>query len=421
MNFKYLFIFIFFSILVGCSTVDVENQDNTVEEKEEEIGEDEKIQLDIDWPLATPALKAVGRNLEDPCGNKVLLHGVALTPSPWFNGGHVGEWRWNNYDVDGCLSYNKGLMDKLTNDEEGWYLNFIRLHMDPYWSNTPGPPIPENDISRFDFDRFVTAVDEVIVPLVDHAKTRGMYVILRPPGVCPERIAVDDEYHQYLMTIWDHVSQHPRLKNSDHVMFELANEPIHIMGTNGEWGSDTQPHFDALKLFFQPMVDVIRENGSQNVIWIPGSGYQSHYRGYPNNPIEDENFGYAVHIYPGYWGMDNNDPNTFRLNWNRHIKPVADIAPIAITEIDWGPEQYGVWGKGGLTGTAGGFGFGANFKMLADESANVSWNLLAPENLIDRGDLDGGIAYDADPEACAYPVFNWFREYAETKIICDGP
>lgn len=80
-----------------------------------------------------------------------------------------------------------------------------------------------------------------------------------------------------------------------------------------------------------------------------------------------------------------------------------------------------MWGKGGVTGTAGGYGFGANFKMLADESGNVSWNLLAPENLIDRDDLKGGVAYDADPEACAYPVFNWFREYAKNKIICADP
>ncbi|WP_373521833.1 hypothetical protein [Aquiflexum sp.] len=79
-----------------------------------------------------------------------------------------------------------------------------------------------------------------------------------------------------------------------------------------------------------------------------------------------------------------------------------------------------MWGKVGLTGTAGRYGFVANFKMLGDGSGNVSWNLLTPEKLIERGDLNGGIAYDADPEACAYPVFNWFREYAKTKNICAG-
>ncbi|WP_052307625.1 cellulase family glycosylhydrolase [Belliella baltica] len=397
----------------------MEDVDDQIIDEEVAIIDDEQESMNVDWPLATPLLKVQGRQLVDPCGNEVLLHGVAITPSPWFNGGHVGVWRWNNYDIEGCLNYNKGVMDKLTNDEEGWYLNMVRLHIDPYWSNTPGDPIPENDISRFSFDRFMTAVNDVIVPLVDHAKTRGMYVILRPPGVAPHQIAVGDEYFEYLMKIWDHLSNHSELKNKAHVMFELANEPIHILGTNGVYGSDTPAHFEALKLFFQPMVDVIRENGAENILWIPGSGYQSHYRGFPDFPIEDNNYGYAVHIYPGYWGQQNNDPITFRRNWNTHIKPVADIAPIAITEIDWGPEQYGVWGKGGVTGTAGSWGFGANFKMLADESGNVSWNLLSPENLIHDGHLDGDLAYGGDPEACAYPVHKWFKEYAFVKEICD--
>ena len=413
-NYRFIYIFSIFIISISCNSIDID-----------EIVDDESVQIDdvsesdIIWPISTSALRVDGRHLKDPCGNEVLLHGVAITPSPWFNGGHVGEWRWNNYDVAGCLAYNKGVMDKLSNDEEGWYLNLVRLHIDPYWSNEPGPPLPENDISRFNFDRFKTAIDEVIIPLIDHAQSRGMYIILRPPGVCPHQIAVGDEYHQYLMTIWDHISQHPQLKNKDHVMFELANEPVHILGTNGEYGSDTLAHFAALKLFFQPMVDIIRANGAENILWIPGSGYQSHYRGFPDNSIEDDNFGYAVHIYPGYWGQDNNDPNIFRQNWNTHIKPVADIAPIAITEIDWGPDQYMVWGKGGITGQARGWGFGANFKALADESGNVSWNLLSPENLIDRGDLDGDIAYNSDPDACAYPVYNWFKEYAKEKVNCN--
>lgn len=409
MKIKGLWIISIYFLIVACSALNIE---------EDRVDGPVISETDIDWPLSTPPLHVEGRQLKDPCGNNVLLHGVAITPSPWFNGGHVGEWRWNNYDVAGCLVYNKGVMDKLSNDDEGWFLNMVRLHIDPYWSNTPGEPIPENDISRFDFDRFVQALDDVIIPLIDHAKSRGMYIILRPPGVCPDKIAVGDEYNDYLMSIWDHISSHPKLRNKEHVMFELANEPIQILGTNGEYGSDTQAHFDALKLYFQPMVNKIRENGSGNVLWIPGSGYQSHYRGYINNPIEDDNYGYAVHIYPGYWGQDNNDPTIFRNNWNTHIKPVADIAPIAVTEIDWGPEQYMVWGKGGITGVAGGWGFGANFKYLAEESGNVSWNLLSPENLIDRGDLNGGLAYDGDPQACAYPVYQWFKEYAREKVVC---
>jgi hypothetical protein len=373
----------------------------------------------VTWPLGTPKLKVVGKYLKDPCGNIVKLHGVAITPSPWFNGGAVGEWRWNNYDVAGCLQYNNAIMDKLSDAKQGWYLNYVRLHIDPYWTNNLGVSgIQENDISQFNFDRFKSAIDNVILPLIAHAKSRGMYVILRPPGVCPDQIAVGGAYQDYLKLVWDYISKHPSLKNADNVMFELANEPIQIKLPDGSVGANSQAHFDQLKLFFQPIVNMIRTNGANNILWIPGSGWQSQYKGYAVNPIEGENIGYAVHIYPGYWGRDNNDPALFRANWNENIKPVADIAPIAVTEIDWGPDKYAVWGKGGVTGTAGGWGFGANFKLLTDESGNVSWNLLSPENLIDKGAINGDVAYSNDPQACANPVYKWFNEYAKKMIIC---
>ena len=367
------------------------------------------------WPgMDLPPLHVEGRNLQDPCGNNVILHGVAMTPSPWFNGGALGIWRWNNYDVEGCLEYNKAVMNKLTDTSDGWHLNYVRLHIDPYWTNDPGDPIPENDISRFNYDRLVQYTDEVIIPLIEHARQRGMYVILRPPGVCPEQIAVNDYYHNYLKTIWRFLSQHPGLRNTDHVMFELANEPVRILGTDGTWGSTGQTHFDALKIFFQELVDIIRSNGANNICWIPGTGWQSHYAGYANNPVTGNNIGYAVHIYPGYWGGVRNY-QAFQSAWDQNVKPVADFAPIAITETDWAPEGYDTFGTA-TTGTAGGDGFGANLNHITYNSGNVSWNVLCPENLIHQGDPNGGIAYDGNWQACAAPVKHWFSEFANSNL-----
>ncbi len=363
---------------------------------------------------ATPRLHVEGRYLCDPHGNRVNLHGVALTPSPWFNGGHVGVWRWNNYDIAGCLSYNKAVMSRLTDTTAGWYLNYIRLHMDPYWTNKPGVSVAgEHDISAFSLDRLKTYLTSVYIPLIKHAQSRGLYIIMRPPGVCPEKIAVGDAYHQYLLNVWGTATKNAYLKGADHVMLELANEPVQILGTDGTWGSNGQAHFDALKQFFQPIVDTIRANGFRGVLWIPGLGWQSHYKGYAINPIEDGNCGYAVHVYPGYWGGINNYA-AMKKGWDEHVKPVADFAPIAVTEIDWAPEGYGSFGKA-TTGVAGGDGFGANFKMVVDASDNVSWNVLSPENLIHNGNTSGDIAYNSDPEACALPCYNWFRAYANSR------
>ncbi len=143
----------------------------------------------------TPKLHVEGRYLRDPHGNTVNLHGVAITPSPWFNGCASGTCRWSNYDVAGCLTYNYSVMDKLTDTISGWYLNYVRLHIDPYWTND-GNTTGESDISKFSFEKLKTTITNVIVPLIEHAKSRGMYVILRPPGVCPDTISVGGPYYK---------------------------------------------------------------------------------------------------------------------------------------------------------------------------------------------------------------------------------
>ncbi len=372
------------------------------------------------WPgFPLPALHVNGRNLQDPCGNNVVLHGVAVTPSPWFNGCQYGSTSgyctWSNYDVEGCLAYNNAVIDRLTDTSDGWYLNYIRLHIDPYWSNTPGVPVSgESDISAFSYNRFVTYVDKVIIPIIEHARERGMYVILRPPGVCPDKIAVGDAYHNYLKTIWTYLSKHPALKNSNNVMFELANEPVQILGIYGNYGTTGDEHFAALKNFFQPIVDIIRNNGANNVCWIPGTGWQSHYQGYVNHSITGGNIGYAVHIYPGYWGGIR-DYSSFISGWNTNVKPIANIAPVAITETDWAPEGYGTFGVA-TTGTAGGSGFGANFNHITYTSGNVSWNLLCFDDLLDHGSPNGGTAFGGDWQACAAPVKHWFKGFAEENL-----
>ena len=176
-----------------------------------------------------PALHVEGQFLVDANGKRVNLHGFAQTFSPWFN---ERGTKWSNYDVSGCLSYNKGIIDKVM--AAGWKMTFVRQHMDPYWSNTPGVNVTgENDISAFDFNRFKQYLDEVFVPMAEYAISKGLYVVMRPPGVCPEKITIGDAYQQYLIKVWDYVAQHPKLKDNGAILFELANEPIGIYYNNG--------------------------------------------------------------------------------------------------------------------------------------------------------------------------------------------
>ncbi len=371
--------------------------------------------------MPMPRLHVEGRYLKDPHGNIVNLHGFAQTYSPWFN--ERGS-KWSNHDVKGCLSYNKSMIDGIM--DAGWKVNFIRLHMDPYWSNTPGcTPDYHEAHNCFSETRFKKYLNEVFVPMAEYAISKGLYVIMRPPGVSPEEIEVGDNYNEYLINVWDIVSNHAKLKNHPNIMFELANEPIRILGPNGDYGTSSQGHFDNLKTYFQSMVDVIRANGADNILWIPGLGWQSKYRGFAVNPIEGDNIGYAVHIYPGWFGSVSGDNTSimngyadFKREWDAEIKPVADFAPIVITEMDWADEKYDAsWGKG-KTGVAGGEGFGANFKKIMDETGNVSWLIFTePHHMAKFKDTPPApgepYTFLTDPEACPWPTYHWYKEYAE--------
>ena len=375
-----------------------------------------------DEESALPVLTVVGRCLKNNKGEIVNLHGFAQTYSPYFN-----QNAWNNYDVSGCLSYNKRLIDQM--QSAGWKFNFIRMHLDPYWSDdTSKESVRYEGHERFSSARFQKYLDELFIPMAKYAISKGLYIVMRPPGVAPEKIAVGDDYQKFLLTVWNIVSKHPDIKNNMDIMFELANEPIHILGPDGTYAGTGSGHFMNLKSYFQTITDKVRANGAKNIIWVPGLSYQSSYSGYATYPIEGENIGYAVHVYPGWYGSDAQSPSAelggvmgggydgFQRGWDAQVMPVANFAPIMITEMDWAPEKYNSsWGKS-ITGEVGGTGFGANFKYIMDRTGNASWLLFTSPHLLAQfknvAGTEGNYAFLNDPEACPWPVYHWFKEYA---------
>ena len=170
-----------------------------------------------------PVLHVEGRYLKNEKGETVNLHGFTQTYSPFFN-----DNAWTNYDVQSCLSYNKRMVDGIV--AAGWKFNFVRMHLDPYWSDdTSKPFVRYEGHERFSETRFRKYLDELFVPMAEYFVSKGMYVVMRPPGVCPNEapyqgIEVGDSYQQFLLNVWDIVSQHPKVKNNTDIMFELANE-----------------------------------------------------------------------------------------------------------------------------------------------------------------------------------------------------
>ena len=119
--------------------------------------------------------------------NKGKLHGFTQTYSPYFNNN-----AWSNYDVSSCLSYNKSMVDKIL--AAGWKFNFVRLHMDPYWSDdTTLPYVRYEGHERFSETRFKKYLKELFVPMAEYFISKGMYVVMRPPGVCPHAGDTEDK------------------------------------------------------------------------------------------------------------------------------------------------------------------------------------------------------------------------------------
>lgn len=372
-------------------------------------------------------LHVEGRYLCDDTGAVVNLHGFGQTYSPWFNEQGQG-WGWAKNPA-ACLAYNQGLIDQI--NQRGWKMQWLRLHMDPFWSNIEGRNTEgEHDISAYSQSLFIKYLKEVFVPMVEYATSHGLYVVMRPPGVCPKQIAVNDAYHKYLIGVWKIVAGHQALKNNPYVMFELANEPVDVKGEDGQYTSWSESSQKQCSKFFQAIVDTIRARGANNILWVPGMGYQSQYAGYAKYPIVGENIGYAVHCYPGWYGSDSESDTgsaeqgvitkgagyaEFIAGWKSQVAPVADFAPILITEMDWAPEKYHAsWGKA-TTGEAGGKGFGANFKYIMDKTGNVSWMLFTgPEWLAKYDDSKpDGNTFLTDPMACVRPIYRWFEEYSD--------
>ena len=325
--------------------------------------------LTVQAQTTLPSLHVDGKWIVDTYGNHVVLHGVMDTPSQFFNDGRWGDWRTGvGYDANGakkCVAYFEKILAGLKQAN----CDVFRLHLDPAWTNdnsykyidqnnqpehqTGDAPTNEAVIEHFNPKRLSAFLKSVYVPIMMKALENGMYVVVRPPGVCPNPIMVGGYYQKYLVEVWDSVTKNETIrKYAGQISIELANEPVSVKNASGtSYDSNNSGTHQILRDFFQPVVDKIRENGFTGIIWIPGSGWQSNYVGYKNYPIKDplNNFGYAVHDYDGWYGMADKDwqPSDVKARTSAKISafknsiPVIATNPIIVTEIDWSPKKPG--------------------------------------------------------------------------------
>lgn len=431
----------------------------------------------------TPDLHVEGNQLVDPQNHPVRFFGFMDTPSAWFNS---GRWGWN-YDETGkknCKAYYENIFKVATDTTQGSFCNLFRLHLEPAWLNgsntfcrfcgktvtmytqaqidkTPrygeckychkpvyrknaenkiidpdGQEVGgEADVHAISITTLKSRLNDVYIPIAESAKKHGMYVIMRPPGVCPGTIKVGSYYQQYLIDVWDAVTSNAKVKNySGWLSIELANEPVRCVGADGKESKR------ALHDFFQPVVDKIRANGFEGIIWVPGTGWQASYADYSEYPIQDANFGYAVHNYTGWYGGDDkaytNGKTIAQYTQQFHNQvPVVDTNPIVITEVDWSPEKKSEEGKGhinehgdwvdgnyGTWATGNTSKWGVLYKGLLDKYTNISMTLTSTDDYMDWNYFQKGIAYPAfkdamikdglDPfDGCGAACFQWYKDY----------
>ena len=391
-----------------------------------------------------PAIHAEGRWLVDNKGNRVVLHGVMDTPNAWFNGGRWG-WSYDEAGLERCKDY----FEKMFTALEIANCDIFRLHLDPAWTNDKNFTYPiakdqpegtggEADISHFNPQRLKDYMQTLYVPLAQKALAHGMYVVMRPPGVCPPFLKVGDYYQKYLMEVWDIVSKNDFVRsNPGLVSIELANEPINIKGKDPSQPPLKGEENSALHDYFQPIVDLIRKNGFKGIIWVPGTGFQSNYVGYKTYPIVDKNFGYAVHVYSGWYGCDDGkvdrdgdiekSKREFIAQFLKQV-PVVETNPIFVSEVDWSPlreplefahnNEFGqpVYKNLGTWATASTSKWGVCYKAMLDHFGNVSMTLTHPHDYID---LDKMVqdpehpvpSFDGNPEACSGACWEWYAAY----------
>jgi hypothetical protein len=372
--------------------------------------------------MPLPKLHVAGRYLMDPDGKRVNLHGYMQPAASWFN----GEGR-NFIDprdftapvsVAPALAFLNGVSDLMTHtgpalgQDHGWYCSFVRfIGDDGGVSNfAPGWDAAGNLANPAQFNGWI---ENMLVPYLEHCRADGLYVVIcgNPSVAYPGNDATKNmtrQYQQNLVTFWTAIASHPAIKGAANVMFEICNEPIQIESKFGanDWASGNDVRWAALTSFMQPIVDAIRAVGADNVVWIPGLGWQGEYQGFPAHPVAGDNVGYAAHLYPAYGNAHDNVAAVNRL-WATNYKPTADKFPLLVTELMWTPNN-GVGYQDLWNATTSGFGLAV--KSCFDDSGNVSYLIGMTGDVV--GNINSGLSRATLPTVDgASAAFSWWTTY----------
>lgn len=391
--------------------------------------------LAVVLPANTPAkawsgmpmskLRVSGNQLVNSNGEPILLSGWHQPTGAYWT------YQDSNYYLNrnggnrhaATLEYLKDITDTFTDtsprygNDHGWYMNQVRLFIDRQ-------DMGDVAAGTYNFAGLQAVTQNVIIPYIEYARTKGLYVTLGLDFTISNNQATTQANLDKFNEIWGYLASQPKIRSADNVMFELINEPVNAYA-NGRWGGHpSDPDFvafwNSLKDFQNSIISTIRNQGADNVIWAAGLGWDQYYQLCATHPLTDplNNLGYSVHWYPGYGA--HNDYSILQQQWDTNIKPCADHYPINITETTWynflpgDPEYWNLFNGSNE-------GFGKNTKAIFTSAGNVSIAvhmngfLLEPGPRSSFADPTAGLKYDGDAarDGMARFIFEWYYERAQ--------
>ncbi|MRH44333.1 cellulase family glycosylhydrolase [Aquibacillus halophilus] len=197
--------------------------------------------------------------LGDKNGNPIQLRGMSTHGLQWFPG-----------------ILNENAFSALAND---WDSNAIRLAM--YVGE----------------DGYATSPDVIkqrVIDGIELAKANNMYVIVDWHVHAPGDPNAD--VYSGAMDFFEDIST--LYPNDPNIIYELANEPS--SNSNGGPGlTNDAAGWQAVKDYAQPIVNMLRDNGNENLIIVGSPNWSQRPDLAADNPIEDDNTIYTVHFYSG--------------------------------------------------------------------------------------------------------------------------
>ena len=283
----------------------------------------------VQWRAArptttTPWLHVDGKWIVDPNGNHVVLRGAAIIDVALADATRSGG--------------AAGLIDRMTNQADGWYPHVIRLVVMPNaeasWPTRGWTADPETYFTKH------------LDPAVQHCVAKGIYCIIDWHYVADYDTP---EIDRTTRAFWSYVA--PKYKDIPNVLYELYNEPIYP----DDW--------DTWRATAQPWVDLIRAQAPKNLILVGAPSWSQHTAGALTNPFSGGNIVYVAHIYAEH-------P---RAEWDSWFGNTANTLPVMLTE--WG------WQAGGAVPTNGNrTSFGVPFQAYVEARPNVGWCVWIADN-----------------------------------------